>query len=185
MKKLFWLVAVVAVLGSMMNGCKKNDPKDPQKPKEETFVPENDFDIFFNGTEAKMFRKGVEMQNGDTIVAEKFDEFANTVEFTGYVNISSLLESPLNVKINEHRTFDLTNYSSEMCVDMCMSSNEEINQTWNIGNLEPEAQQKFTGHVCIGDSVLSVPANIVSEYEVTDGKCSAKFVVKYVYTPQE
>lgn len=191
MKKLFYFVAVVAVLGLMMSGCKKDDPKDPQKPqdpqkpKEETFVPENDFDIFFNGTEAKMYRKGVEMQDGDTIVAEEFDEFSNKVGFFGYISISSLLDSPLNIVINEHRTFDLASYNSEMCVKICMTSNDETNQTWSVGSLEPGEQQSFSGHLSIGDSVLSVPANLVSEYEVTDGKCSAKFVVKYVYIPQE
>lgn len=185
MKKLFCFIAVALVISLMMCGCDKDDPKNPKDPQEETFVPENDFDIFFNGTEAKMYCKGVEMHDGDTIVAEEFDEFANTVGFTGYINTSSLLSDPLTIQIKEHRTFDLANYHSEMCVKVCMSSNDEVDQTWEIGSIEPEGQQIFMGHVCIGDEVLSTPAVLISEYEATDGKSSAKFVVKYIYTPQE
>ncbi|MCQ2332885.1 MAG: hypothetical protein MJZ95_06810 [Paludibacteraceae bacterium] len=190
MKKLFGFAVAVLAIGMIMNGCKpdkKGEPKEEPKKEEEkeTFVPENDFDILFNGTEAKMYLKGSEIHNGDTIVTDEFDVLQGSMAFVGFINISSLAPSALPIQIKEHRNYDLTNYSPTMCLDMCMNSNGKADQTWDVGSLEPEAQQEFDAHIEIKEEALATPATLVTDFEVTDGKCSAKFVVKYVYVPEE
>lgn len=186
MKKLFGFAVAVLAIGMIMFSCKPDQKDEPKKEEpKETFVPENDFDLLFNGTEVKMYLKGQEIQNGDTIVTSEFNEFDNTLGFTGFINISVLAPSALKIQIKEHRNYDLSNYTPTMCLDMCMTANGEADQTWDVGNLEPEAQQEFDAHIGIGNDVLATPATLVTNFEVTDGKCSAKFVVKYVYTPAE
>lgn len=111
------------------------------------------------------------------------DNWEDDFQLVVHVELSNATSSSKTFTLNEVRNYDLTDAFSAVCIDQCMSSNNEKEQLWEIGTIEAGSKLNISLDLAPMNTEEAKVFN--SEFTFSDGTEEVKFTVNYNYTPAE
>lgn len=170
--KLLKNMAIVAMTFAAVALASCGDNNKPYDPTKEAFE-------LYNAADDKPITEG------STIEVTSFGDSFGDPEATFDLKIKYNHEEA-DLKATEVRNFDLTKYSSSMCVNsICVPGSKDKTQEWDLGTYYENDEKQIRLYITVSKDYQKEAAEMPVELSITDGTKTVKFNVVYKYTPAE
>lgn len=122
-----------------------------------------------------------EITEGQKITVSEFEVLGGKPTFAFKFVVTNNADKDIDMKLVETRNFDLTKYSSAVCLTTCQPGDKNKTQEWALGTLAFEEDVEVLYDLYVDDDTAA--GTIPVEMSVSNGSKVVNFSIDFVYTP--